>query len=157
MGSGLIDNMARPSENITGFTNYEYSLGGKWLEVAQGDSAVRRARPSLMTTPRTFLHPAWCEQSRLRRHRWMYRSARSMFDKRTELARLVDKFAREPAGGLIDTPRRHQCDVSRRHHFPCDQATPSCGLSPSRLYSERRPDIIWHQYFLPIPTSGDLR
>jgi putative ABC transport system substrate-binding protein len=33
LGSGLIDNMARPTGNITGFTNYEYDIGGKWLEM----------------------------------------------------------------------------------------------------------------------------
>ena len=33
LGSGLIENMARPIANITGFTNYEYDIGGKWLEM----------------------------------------------------------------------------------------------------------------------------
>jgi putative ABC transport system substrate-binding protein len=33
LGSGLIDNMARPTKNITGFTNYDYDIGGKWLEM----------------------------------------------------------------------------------------------------------------------------
>src|SRR5215469_13617281 len=29
--SGLVDNMARPGGNLTGFTNYEFSIGGRWL------------------------------------------------------------------------------------------------------------------------------
>ena len=32
-GSGFIENLARPGGNITGFTNFEPSMGGKWLEV----------------------------------------------------------------------------------------------------------------------------
>ena len=33
VGAGFVDNLARPGGNITGFAPFEYSLGGKWLEV----------------------------------------------------------------------------------------------------------------------------
>ena len=33
VASGLVASLARPGENITGFTNYEYSIGGKWVEL----------------------------------------------------------------------------------------------------------------------------
>jgi len=33
VGSGFIENLARPGGNITGFTNFEPTMGGKWLEV----------------------------------------------------------------------------------------------------------------------------
>src|SRR5262245_21989689 len=33
VGGGLIDSLARPGGNATGFLLYEYSLGGKWLEL----------------------------------------------------------------------------------------------------------------------------
>jgi ABC-type uncharacterized transport system substrate-binding protein len=33
VGSGLVDSLARPGGNATGFMNWEYSLGGKWLEL----------------------------------------------------------------------------------------------------------------------------
>src|ERR1043166_1643335 len=32
VGDGLIASLARPGGNVTGFTNVEDSLGGKWLE-----------------------------------------------------------------------------------------------------------------------------
>jgi putative ABC transport system substrate-binding protein len=31
--SGLVDSMDRPGANLTGFTNYEFSIGGKWLSI----------------------------------------------------------------------------------------------------------------------------
>jgi ABC-type uncharacterized transport system substrate-binding protein len=31
VGSGLVANLARPGANITGFTNFEYTMSGKWL------------------------------------------------------------------------------------------------------------------------------
>jgi putative ABC transport system substrate-binding protein len=33
VGSGFVDNLAHPGGNITGFTNFEAEIGGKWLEI----------------------------------------------------------------------------------------------------------------------------
>jgi putative tryptophan/tyrosine transport system substrate-binding protein len=41
VASGLVASLSRPEGNITGFANYEYSLGGKWLGLLQ------EAAPSL--------------------------------------------------------------------------------------------------------------
>lgn len=38
---GIVNNLARPGGNITGFTNFEFSIGGKWLEL------LKELRPSL--------------------------------------------------------------------------------------------------------------
>jgi putative tryptophan/tyrosine transport system substrate-binding protein len=52
VGSGFVASLARPDGNITGFTNYEASMGGKWLqlltEIAPG---VKRA--AIMFNPET--------------------------------------------------------------------------------------------------------
>ena len=33
VGAGFVQSLARPGSNTTGFTNFEYSLGGKWVEL----------------------------------------------------------------------------------------------------------------------------
>jgi len=33
VGAGVVDSIARPGSNTTGFMNFEYSLSGKWLEL----------------------------------------------------------------------------------------------------------------------------
>jgi len=33
VGAGLVASLARPGGNMTGFTNYEYGMSGKWLEL----------------------------------------------------------------------------------------------------------------------------
>jgi putative ABC transport system substrate-binding protein len=33
VGAGIVDSLARPGSNVTGFMNFEYNLSGKWLEL----------------------------------------------------------------------------------------------------------------------------
>ena len=33
VGAGFVESLARPGGNATGFIEFEYSLGGKWLEL----------------------------------------------------------------------------------------------------------------------------
>jgi len=33
VGAGYVDSLARPGRNVTGFTNFEYGMGAKWLEL----------------------------------------------------------------------------------------------------------------------------
>jgi putative ABC transport system substrate-binding protein len=33
VGAGFVDSLARPGRNATGFTTYEFGMGGKWLEL----------------------------------------------------------------------------------------------------------------------------
>ena len=33
VGAGLVETLARPGGNVTGFMNFEYSIGAKWLEL----------------------------------------------------------------------------------------------------------------------------
>ena len=33
VGAGIVESLARPGGNVTGFMNFEYSLSGKWLEL----------------------------------------------------------------------------------------------------------------------------
>ena len=33
VGAGVVESLARPGGNVTGFMNFEYSIGGKWLEL----------------------------------------------------------------------------------------------------------------------------
>src|SRR5262245_4839724 len=50
VGSGLVSSLAHPAGNITGFTNYEYALGGKWLETLR-EIAPRVNRVAVIHNP----------------------------------------------------------------------------------------------------------
>jgi len=56
IGAGFVDSLARPGGNATGFLLYEYSLGGKWLELLKriAPSVARVAVIRDPTTPSGF-------------------------------------------------------------------------------------------------------
>ena len=47
---GIVASLARPGGNITGFTNFEYALGGKWLELLK-EVAPSIARVAVIQNP----------------------------------------------------------------------------------------------------------
>ena len=48
VGGGFVTNLARPEGNLTGFTNFEYSIVGKWLQLLKDVSpGVSRVMPMI--------------------------------------------------------------------------------------------------------------
>jgi ABC-type uncharacterized transport system substrate-binding protein len=52
VNGGFVASMARPGGNMTGFTNYEFTMGAKWLEVLK-EIAPKTTRVSLLLNPDT--------------------------------------------------------------------------------------------------------
>jgi putative ABC transport system substrate-binding protein len=50
VGAGFVDSLARPGGNATGFTSYEYSMSGKWLELLK-EIAPRVKRVAVLRDP----------------------------------------------------------------------------------------------------------
>jgi putative ABC transport system substrate-binding protein len=50
VGAGFVDSLARPGGNATGFTNFEYGIGGKWLELLK-EIAPRVTRAAVLRDP----------------------------------------------------------------------------------------------------------
>jgi putative ABC transport system substrate-binding protein len=50
VGSGYVESMARPGGNVTGFTQFEYSLAGKWLDLLM-EIAPRTSRIAVLREP----------------------------------------------------------------------------------------------------------
>src|SRR5215831_17309170 len=50
VGSGYVESMAKPGGNITGFTQFEYSLAGKWLDLLM-EIAPRTSRVAVLRDP----------------------------------------------------------------------------------------------------------
>jgi len=102
VGAGYVDSLARPGSNITGFTVFDYSMSGKWLqllkEIAPGVTRVAVLRdPSIAAGPGQFaaiqaVAPSLGVELR-------------PFDVRDEgeIERALSLFAQSPNSGLIVT------------------------------------------------------
>jgi ABC-type uncharacterized transport system substrate-binding protein len=95
--------MARPAGNATGFTNFETSIGGKWLELLKEVApGLKRALVILQTeTPAnaSFLRAAEAAAPTLQ----VTLTAPSVHNA-TEIEAAVNTFAAEPLGGLLVMP-----------------------------------------------------
>jgi putative ABC transport system substrate-binding protein len=52
VGAGFVENLARPGGSATGFTQYEYGMSGKWLELLK-EIAPRVTRAAVLRDPAT--------------------------------------------------------------------------------------------------------
>jgi putative ABC transport system substrate-binding protein len=54
-GEGIAPSLSRPNTNVTGFTNFEYSVSGKWMDLLK-QIAPNVARAALLFNPDTAPH-----------------------------------------------------------------------------------------------------
>ena len=57
VGAGYVDSLARPGGNATGFTVFEYAIGGKWLELLK-EIAPRVTRVAVLREAAVAAGPA---------------------------------------------------------------------------------------------------
>src|SRR5262249_10657315 len=108
VGGGLVDGLARPGGNATGFMNFEYSMGGKWLEllkqIAPGVTRVAILRNSTIGGIGQFSAvQAVAPSLRVEVNPVNLRATASGASDAGEIERAVAAFARSPNGGLITT------------------------------------------------------
>ena len=102
VGAGLVDSLARPGGNATGFVQYEYELGGKWLELLK-EFAPRVTRVAVLRDAAiTAGVGLW---GAIQTAAPSFRVEVSPVNVRdaAEIERAITAFAREPNGGLIVT------------------------------------------------------
>jgi putative ABC transport system substrate-binding protein len=58
VGGGFVASLARPGGNVTGFTSFEPSMGGKWLAVLK-EAAPHVNRALVILHPETAVHQAF--------------------------------------------------------------------------------------------------
>jgi putative tryptophan/tyrosine transport system substrate-binding protein len=104
IGSGFTASLARPGGNITGFTNVESTLGGKWVELLK-EIAPHTVRVSLLFNPKTVAPLQFYLPS-------IQTAAKSLavqvstapVHAKEEIEGVMAALARDPGGGLIAMP-----------------------------------------------------
>ncbi|MGB8515838.1 MAG: ABC transporter substrate-binding protein [Pseudolabrys sp.] len=102
VGAGFVDSLARPGGNATGFINFEYSIGAKWLEllkaIAPGVTRAAVLRDAIITAGTGQFGAIQSAAPSL----GMEVSPVNVRDA-GEIERAVAAFARSSNGGLIVT------------------------------------------------------
>jgi putative ABC transport system substrate-binding protein len=104
VGRGFISDMARPGGNVTGILNFEFSMGGKWLEtLKQVAPAVKRV--ALLFNPEAAPFAAsFVQVIEVSALSFAVKPIAAPVHDDAELERTVVDFATKPAGGLIVLP-----------------------------------------------------
>ena len=104
VSSGLVQSLARPGGNITGFAAFEFAITGKWL------SLLKEMVPSIKRV--LFLHNSrtgpyivnYMRTLESAAPSYAVRAVAAEVSNAAEIERAIDEFAREPNGGLLCAP-----------------------------------------------------
>ena len=122
VGSGFVASLSRPGGNATGFTQFEYRISGKWLELLK-EVAPSVSRVAVIRDPRIGYGIGQFAVIQA-----MATEAVELFPvnavSAAEIERAVTAFARSPNGGLIVTSgstafhRDLITSLAARHRLP---------------------------------------
>ena len=103
VGSGLVAGLARPGVNVTGFSNFEPEMGGKWVGV------LKEAAPNISRVAVVFGSDHEPTVAILRVAQAVAPALAVEVtavdvQAEVEIERAIAEFAKHPAGGLIVTP-----------------------------------------------------
>ena len=104
VGGGFVASLSRPGGNLTGVTNFDFTLVGKWLQLLKELSpGVRRALALLNPDYPTRLAGYTAELARIAPELGLEAKIAGVHDA-GEIERAIRDFAVEPHGGLIVLP-----------------------------------------------------
>jgi ABC-type uncharacterized transport system substrate-binding protein len=103
VGSGLIASLARPGGNITGFSNYEPAMAGKWLELLN-ETAPGVTRVVAMFDRTNALNAEYAEFAQTAERlapSFHLQYTAAPVSNAADVQEAIDAIAREPHSGLI--------------------------------------------------------
>jgi putative ABC transport system substrate-binding protein len=103
VGSGFVASLARPGGNTTGFTNFEPSMGSKWLELLR-EISPGVARGLILMHPETTANVSMSRTAEAAAAATGIKLAVAGVHNTAEIEEAITKFAGEPNGGLIAIP-----------------------------------------------------
>jgi putative ABC transport system substrate-binding protein len=103
VGGGFVVSLARPGGNITGFTQYEYTTGVKWLELLK-EIAPGVARVAFLYDPANPTSAGFLRTIEPGTPSLGVQVSTYAVRETAEFERAIDAFAAEPNGGLIILP-----------------------------------------------------
>jgi len=100
VGSGFVASLARPGGNITGFTIYDFAMGGKWLEILN-EIAPTITRVGVILNPENSTNTGQIPSLEAAASTFHVSLTQLGIHDAGEIERGIKVFAREPNSGLI--------------------------------------------------------
>jgi putative ABC transport system substrate-binding protein len=101
--SGIVPRLNQPGGNITGFANFEPSLGGKWLELLS-EIVPGLKRVAFMFNPDTALASAYMPSLETAARSLKVEPIIAPVHSDAEIETAIIALGREPGGGLVVVP-----------------------------------------------------
>ena len=100
VGQGIVTSLARPTGNITGFSNLEFSLVGKWLQTLK-EIAPGVKRVAMMIHTSNAVSANWYRQFETLAPTFGIEPITAPIDDKADIERIIETLARAKDGGLI--------------------------------------------------------
>jgi putative tryptophan/tyrosine transport system substrate-binding protein len=125
VGVNLIQSLARPGGNITGFTNFEFGIVGKWLELLK-EAAPSVRRVAVILAPEHVTNAALLHSIEAVAPSFGVHLTPAPVRDAAEIEHAINVFARESNGGLIilpspvtvGIPSKEIISLAARHRLP---------------------------------------
>jgi len=121
---GFVASLARPGGNMTGFTTFEYPVGGKWLELLK-DTAPGRTRVAVLLDPSNPSGLAYLQGVEAAAPSLGVQLTRADVHNAADIERAINDFAQQPNGALVVAPtaatilhRNLIVTLAARHRLP---------------------------------------
>ena len=150
MGQGIVESLARPTGNVTGFSNLEFSLIGKWLQLLK-EIAPGVTRVALMISTSNAVSANWFRMFDTLAPAFAIEPVAAPIRERADIESGLETLARMPNGGLIvpgdvfveaPSARRLIVDLAASHRLPaCTpgvRSSQKAGSCPTALISSTR-------------------
>ena len=157
VGAGFVARLARPGGNATGFTPFEYSLSGKWLELLK-EIAPNLTRIAILRDPAiaTGIGQFAAIQAMASPSLGVELSPIDVRDG-GKIERDIVALAREFEWRPDRDGKFGGGGPSRTNHHACGSAPVACGLPLPLLRHQRRTDLLRAGSDRSISASGGLR
>ena len=133
VGSGFVKSLAHPGGNLTGFTNFEPEMGGKWFEVLK-ENAPDIVRVAVLLDADLSVHSAYLRAAETAGRRFGTAVIAAEVRNVADIERAVTALAAEPRSSLIVLPhplhivhRDQIIALAARHRLP--------SIYPLRLFA----------------------
>jgi putative ABC transport system substrate-binding protein len=149
---GFVASLAHPGGNITGFTNFEYALGGKWLDLLR-EIAPGLARVAIIQNPGDQDSSEYLGAVKAAARRIGLQAISDDARDDTDIERIIGALAGQPNSGLIVLPGA----FTFGNRCVGGSTPPPRRLSLPVFHRWRRSHVVRHRDGRPLLACGVIR